>query len=87
MREWSDEVRSGMTRSSSARLAGRESPRESPRDECGRDVKLGAILSLFSLELRDSPHVAIKLFHFDFSAFNRQVRVCQFRCYDQRPGV
>jgi hypothetical protein len=64
MREWSDDVRSGMTRSSSARLSGRErSPRESARDECGRDVKLGAILSLSSLE---KPHVAIVLFHFDF---------------------
>lgn len=47
IREWSDEVRSGMTRSSSARLAGRDSP----RDERGRDVKLGGILSLWSLKL------------------------------------
>jgi hypothetical protein len=67
MREWSDDVRSGMTRSSSARLSGRErSPRESARDECGRDVKLGAILSLSSLELLKRPHVVIVLFHFDF---------------------
>jgi hypothetical protein len=76
MRECSDDVRSGMTRSSSARLSGRErSPRESARDECGRDVKLGAILSLSSLELRKTPHVVIVLFHFDFFRFNRRLSV------------
>jgi hypothetical protein len=62
MREWSDEVRSGMTTSSSVRLAGRDSP----RDDRGRDVKLAGILSLSSLELRKRLHVAIVVFHFDF---------------------
>ena len=62
MREWSDEVRSGMTTSSSVRLAGRDSP----RDDRGRDVKLAGILSLSSLELRKTLHVAIVVFHFDF---------------------
>jgi len=65
MREWSDEVRSGMTTSSSVLLTGRESPRESPRDDRGRDEKLAGIASLSSL----NPHVAIyKVFHFDFVA-------------------
>lgn len=55
MREWSDDVRSGMTTSSSVRLTGRDSPRESPRDDRGRDEKLAGIASLFSL----NPHVDI----------------------------
>ena len=55
MREWSDEVRSGMTTSSSVLLTGRDSPRESPRDDRGRDEKLAGIASLSSL----NPHVAI----------------------------
>jgi len=54
-----------MTTSSSVLLTGRESPRESPRDDRGRDENEAGIASLSSL----NPHVAIyKVFHFDFVA-------------------
>lgn len=87
MREWSDEVRSGMTRSSSARLAGRDSP----RDERGRDVKLGGILSLWSLKLVTGARCATPRCNRRVSTlspcFNRRLRMCSVRWHDRRPGV
>lgn len=83
MREWSDDVRSGMTTSSSVLLTGRESPRESPRDDRGRDEKLAGIASLSSL----NPHVAIyDCFTLTLST-QPSASEMPIRCYGRRPRV
>lgn len=76
-----------MTRSSSVRLAGRDSP----RDERGRDVKLDGILSLWSLKLVTGARCATPRCRRRVSALspysNRRLRMCSVHWHDRRPGL